>query len=417
MIPTACLANLFISKAMLYHEKNEVLAIRTMGEKLAVDPATGEFDARFYLRAYPIVQRELAQGLAASPEEHYQKYGMRRGYLSSPDSPRYFDGNDKPSAFGGLWPDAYSAESTLQQRRDAGEINEEQAQLLQAWMRDGYVVLKQGVDEALIDAAAADLDKAYAGGFRKALFECHELDEDANIHWRAEVNQHAAKVLDLHHFSQAARDIMFAPSIIEFLALIFESETFATQSLGFLRGSGQEGHQDSAYVPFTLPRNFAATWIALEDVTIGAGELFYYAGSHRFPDFLYGGKYKSIAEAERLGYNVEREEVERHVSGLRNRAKEQKAGKTVFAARKGDVLVWHADLVHGGNPVSAATTRKSFVTHYCPSRLSPLFSERMAIDLFEQDGHFMTSHLYAKSDFAGLGSPGLFNRLFKNYFK
>ena len=43
---------------------------------------------------------------------------------------------------------------------------------------------------------------------------------------------------------------------------------------------------------------------------MGAGELFYYPGSHRFPDFLYGGRYKSIVEAARCGNTVERDEVE-----------------------------------------------------------------------------------------------------------
>ncbi len=39
--------------------------------------------------------------------------------------------------------------------------------------------------------------------------------------------------------------------------------------------------------------------------------------------------------------------------------------KREFHARKGDVFVWHANLVHGGAPIiNKALTRKSMVIHY-----------------------------------------------------
>lgn len=368
------------------------------------------FDEDFYLQAYPIVVREMSRGVVSSPLEHYQTIGKGRGYLASPKAERYYDASATASPFGGLWTDRSDASEIVQHNLDTRKIDSEQAQQLRDWMRDGYIVLKNAISDRDLAAAAADLDRAYSGGFERALFECHKLDGKRNIGWQSELRVHNAKVLDLHHFSIAMREIMFSPAIAGFLKLIFESNAFATQTLGFWRGSGQEGHQDSAYVPFTLPRNFAASWIALEDVTIGAGELFYYIGSHRFPDFLYGGKYKSIAEAERLGYSVQRSEIEEHVKSLRERASEAGIEKSVFTAKRGDVLIWHADLVHGGNPVSKTVTRKSFVTHYCPQEVSPLFSERIATDLFDYKDHLMTSHLY---DIEGHIESGLLNSLFR----
>jgi hypothetical protein len=62
------------------------------------------------------------------------------------------------------------------------------------------------------------------------------------------------------------------------------------------------------------------------------------------------------------------------------------------------VLIWHADLVHGGHPVSREITRKSVVTHYCPRYLVPLFSEHMAARFHEHDGHLYTSHCYGGID-------------------
>jgi hypothetical protein len=53
-------------------------------------------------------------------------------------------------------------------------------------------------------------------------------------------------------------------------------------------------------VAYTAALQFAASWIALEDVQPGAGELFYYVGSHRLPDHLYAGSHKNQYDAARL---------------------------------------------------------------------------------------------------------------------
>jgi ectoine hydroxylase-related dioxygenase (phytanoyl-CoA dioxygenase family) len=87
--------------------------------------------------------------------------------------------------------------------------------------------------------------------------------------------------------------------------------------------------------------------------------------------------------------------VERHVRSLEERAVQRGIPKMPFAAKKGDVLVWHADLVHGGNPVSRVTTRKSIVTHYCPKHLSPLFAEHLRTRQWDHAGHRYTSGHYS----------------------
>jgi ectoine hydroxylase-related dioxygenase (phytanoyl-CoA dioxygenase family) len=39
----------------------------------------------------------------------------------------------------------------------------------------------------------------------------------------------------------------------------------------------------------------------------------------------------------------------------------------VFRGRKGDALIWHADLAHGGSPITdPALTRQSVVGHLSP---------------------------------------------------
>jgi len=45
-----------------------------------------------------------------------------------------------------------------------------------------------------------------------------------------------------------------------------------------------------------------------------------------------------------------------------------------FLARKGDALIWAADLAHGGSPITdPRLTRRSLVTHYTPESTAPAY--------------------------------------------
>lgn len=114
---------------------------------------------------------------------------------------------------------------------------------------------------------------------------------------------------------------------------------------------------------------FAAAWIALEDVQPGSGELTYLDGSHRLPDYLFSGKHKHW-NAKRDGQAQESEWRELMYRNAERMGLEQRT----FVPRKGDVLVWAADLAHGGSPVTdPSLTRKSLVGHYCPDRVEPFY--------------------------------------------
>ena len=355
------------------------------------------FDEEFYLGTYPLAGRDIDAGLALSARDHFIRYGYSRGYLSHAKAPRPDNAARLPLRFGGFWPDFPNALDVVAGKLDAGLITRRQAELLRHWIANGYVILESAIAGELVDRAREVLDAAYEGKFPQMRFECHAVST-SEIKWCPEINPHPAKALDIHYFSRVVRDLIFADRVTEFLGLLFDARPFASQSLGFLRGSAQEPHQDSAYVAYSIPRQFAASWIALEDVTPLAGELFYYVGSHRrLEDFLYCERYKSVAEATRLtGETQFRPQIERHVASLQERCESLGITKQTFLAKRGDVLIWHADLVHGGQPVSHDVTRKSIVTHYCPKHLVPLFMDaRPGLPMHRHgDGHWHTSAHY-----------------------
>jgi hypothetical protein len=346
------------------------------------------------------VAEEIAAGRAPNPIVHYLQFGKARGYLASPTAVRADNAAVLTNRFGGFWVDQPNALDLIQGKLEVGHITELEADRLKFWVANGYVILDKAVPDAILDAALHDFDRGYSGLLPGLLFECQEVIGSRKASpWQKEMNAAPAKALDMHYLSMSIRDLIFSDTLARFLGLLFDAPAFATQTLGFLLGSAQSGHQDSAYVAYSIPRQFCASWIALEDVTIGAGELFYYPGSNRFPDFLYFDRYKSIHEAMRLqGCDFPSVEVARHVQSLKDRTTESGLKKEVLGAKKGDALIWHADLIHGGNPVRQDVSRKSVVAHYCPKHVSPLYAEIKKTRIFHHKAHCYTTAYYLKSD-------------------
>ncbi|HEV8680289.1 MAG TPA: phytanoyl-CoA dioxygenase family protein [Stellaceae bacterium] len=354
------------------------------------------FDAAWYAKAYPAVAGEVGSDAADALERHYRERGRYRGYLPYPQASRPRNAAEIASPFGGLWIDAANALDVIEGRRALGLINPEDAELLARFVAEGYVILPNAVPAVLLDRVENVVEAAFHGDMSTLLFECHAI-AGGHVNWQPAILDQPAKALDLHWFSDAVRDAIFSSEILRFLHLIFERPVLASQTLTFYRGSQQPIHQDSAYVPYTLPLQFAATWIALEDVAEGVGELEYFVDSHRqLPEFLYNGMHKNVHEAQRSGAgDLVTEEVQQHLEAIQREAKERNLARQRFLARRGDVLVWHADLAHGGSPTASPRTRKSLVTHYCPSEVAPLFFENgQAVLKRHISGSFYTSHAY-----------------------
>ena len=106
--------------------------------------------------------------------------------------------------------------------------------------------------------------------------------------------------------------------------------------------------------------NLIAIWIALEDITLESGPLHYYPGSHKLK-YVMNRDYGNIGTKYKLG-TKSYTDYENHIEEIITKSKLK---KEIFRAKKGDVFIWHANLLHGGEKVMNKTsTRKSMVFHY-----------------------------------------------------
>jgi Phytanoyl-CoA dioxygenase (PhyH) len=148
-------------------------------------------------------------------------------------------------------------------------------------------------------------------------------------------------------------------SMIKLLSDVFGRRAWPFQTLIFPVGSQQHYHSDSVHFSSIPERFMCAVWVALEDVHEDAGPLVYYPGSHKWP-ILYN---------ELLGIRVTGTDQGRDQSAFESvwealvttHGLEPKQ----FCPRKGDALIWLANLLHGGaRQKDPHRTRWSQVTHY-----------------------------------------------------
>lgn len=160
--------------------------------------------------------------------------------------------------------------------------------------------------------------------------------------------------------SPAVKAVALHPEILGLLRCCYGREPFAFQTLNFPVGSNQAIHSDATHFNSEPAGFMAGVWVALEDVEEAAGPLMYCPGSHRLP-------YVSAAD---LGLTPEQISAEAHPQRLFERywqeqIKQGGFATTTFRAKRGDVLIWHANLLHGGAPVTNhQLTRWSQVSHY-----------------------------------------------------
>jgi hypothetical protein len=272
------------------------------------------------------------------------------------------------SRFGGLWLDRADWMDRLGARHRAGKLSDAMAVRLFQFARDGYTVFDKAVGTRLIERLKAELDQFWQNPPEGMLIETFEPDGEMryvppDARWRSG----RTKLLDVFAHSDLARQVIAAPPVVEFLSILFEDAPKAFQTLNFHNGNEAPMHKDTAYVKVDgNPLALAASWTALEDVEAGTGELEYFIGSHRAPDFLFGGISKWMENHA--------EDHPAFLESLHRDAETFGHNRGKFLARRGDVLVWHADLAHGDAPVSRVDrSRQSLVTHFCPSGLDPFY--------------------------------------------
>lgn len=267
----------------------------------------------------------------------YRRYGLRKSIFSplgSADFPSHHP--DIP------WIDRPDAAEQLEKHPAFQVMQPDIQEKIRRFLTDGYLILEGFYGPSDTDALNAEVDRLLQAG-------------------KAGFNYTGRKIFNIHEQSRLAGERFFRhPELLELLSFLLGKPVIPFQSLSFVQGSEQRAHSDSIHMTTEPPGYLIATWTALEDCTEDGGPLFYYPGSHRLP-YVMTPDYDSGNTRFTIGDHSNRHYEDKIESLIRKHRLEKK----LFLARRGDVLIWHANLLHGGSAIARpGATRRSIVCHY-----------------------------------------------------
>ncbi len=266
--------------------------------------------------------------------EAYKKYNIHKPLFSSISSKDFPDKESK------AWLDTGNSKELAPVKEGFNDFPAKIQEQLLAWSDRGYLILENFLPVPEVNGINSEIDSLL--GKKKLHFT------------------HDHKLMFSHRISPLIRNITYEKQLTDILRFILDKEVVPFQTINFLRGSNQRAHSDSIHMT-TYPLGYLiAVWIALEDTTMDNGPLFYYPGSHRLP-YLLNNDFNDGETALALG----KKDYKDYEDLLEELIRQKKFEKKTFLAKKGDVFIWHANLIHGGTPVkNTGLTRKSMVIHY-----------------------------------------------------
>jgi hypothetical protein len=268
----------------------------------------------------------------------YRRYGLRKS-IFSPIGNADFGAQHHPDI---PWLDHPDALRHLEENVDFQSFDNVLKGKIRQFVTDGYLILEDFFPKNQTDALNAEVDELLRAG-------------------KAGYNFTGRKIFNLWEISPLAEAQFFRHAeLTRLLTFLLGKPILPFQSLNFTLGSEQRAHSDSIHMTTEPPGYLIATWAALEDCSAENGPLFYYPGSHRLP-FVSTEDYDSGNTALALGAHSNRNYEDKIEEIIAEKGLE----KRIFEAKRGDVLIWHANLLHGGSPIAReGLTRRSMVCHY-----------------------------------------------------
>lgn len=264
----------------------------------------------------------------------YKKFNIHKPLIASISS------KDFPDKESRAWLDTGDSALLAPQKQGFSAFSPAIQEKIVQWSAKGYMTLERYFPAETCDAINNEISNLTGSG------KMHFLSN--------------SKLMFANKKSSLIRSITNDAGLLQLLNFLLDKKMVPFQTINFLNGSGQRAHSDSVHMT-TYPLGYLiAIWIALEDVHPDSGPLFYYPGSHKLP-YLLNNEWNKDSSFLSLGKNdyPDYEDMVEELIVKHSLQKEE------LLARKGDVLLWHANLIHGGAPIrNAALTRKSMVVHY-----------------------------------------------------
>ena len=220
------------------------------------------------------------------------------------------------------------------------KLPHEDQQSLLSFDKQGFSILKGYVKKEDIEEINQDIDR---------------LISEKEIKFK-----YKNKIMFAYKKVALLREIASERHLMELLSSLLSDNAILFQSINFLKGSEQETHSDSIHMTTFPLGGLLGVWVALEDIEIDNGPLHYYPDSHKLPYYL-----NKDYDNEGNFFLIGDKDYSEYEKMIKCKIKEFSLEKRVFFAKAGDVFIWHANLLHGGEEhLNKQKNRKSVVFHY-----------------------------------------------------
>ena len=262
------------------------------------------------------------------------------------------------------WVESPFFESLLKE----SDLDKEDKERCAFYNKNGYLQIDLDLSESEIKSVVGDMYQALENEKTKYHADHFQYTENKRI-------------FELWKQSKAAAEMCMNHKVMDILRMLYHREPFPFSTINFFKGSNQPLHSDTIHFHTVPSRWMVGVWIALEDVNETNGSLKIIPGSHKW----------NIWEYDDLGYphpddlsNGEEIIYRKYENFLVDLIKEKKAKPYIANLKKGQALIWAANLLHGGSNVPGITdltkTRYTQAQHYffegCEKYYHPMFTRK-----------------------------------------
>ncbi len=263
----------------------------------------------------------------------YKKYNLSKRYFSSISSKDFKD----------LPPQNIQADLTkLRAAKGFDELPVASQESLLSFNDEGYSILRNFFSKEEVKNINSEID---------------QMIENGKVQFR----YNNKKIMFAIHHSKIINDMGRNGRLSPLLDSLLDGKVELFQSINFVHeGSEQKTHSDSIHMTTYPLGGLLGVWIALEHIDESNGTLHYYPGSHKLPYYL-----NSDFDNEGNSWMLGKKTYTDYEHMIESKIQEANIPKKTVKAQPGDVLIWHANLFHGGEPhPDKSKTRKSMVFHY-----------------------------------------------------
>ena len=232
----------------------------------------------------------------------------------------------------------------------------------------GYIIIDLDITDNEIDNVISDMYKSLE-------------DEKTNFHADHFQYTESRRIFELWKTSKNAAELCMNKKVLDTLNILYDKEPLPFSTINFIKGSNQPLHSDVIHFHTVPSLWMCGVWVALEDVDETNGSLKIIPGSHKWGTWEYDELKlphpDDIENGEEVNYRI-------YEDFLVQLCQIKKEKPYIANIKKGQALIWAANLLHGGCNVEGVTdfnkTRLTQAQHYffkgCDEYYHPMFTKK-----------------------------------------